>query len=107
MQRVRTEIGELVILTPRERSVASLVIRGRENKEIAWELQISEYTVKEHLRRIMRELGVHSRVDLCRWILSRPLSLTGQASAVNMHSEGCTCGSLYCSAMGLAEQAVC
>lgn len=107
MQKIRSDIGDLVILSPRERSVASLVVKGRGNKQIAYELGISSYTVKAHLVRIMRTLGVHSRLELCRWILSRPAVLAGQASALAQHPEGCTCGSLYCSAMQLAERVAC
>jgi two-component system nitrate/nitrite response regulator NarP len=51
-------------LTPRERSIATLVARGQTNREIAAELGIGEGTVKIHLHRIFQKLGVSSRTKL-------------------------------------------
>ena len=48
-------------LTPREGDVLACVIRGRRNADIAKELELSEYTVKGHLKRIFQKLGVRSR----------------------------------------------
>ncbi|MCB9881546.1 MAG: response regulator transcription factor [Planctomycetes bacterium] len=48
-------------LTPREGDVLACVIRGRRNADIAKDLQLSEYTVKGHLKRIFQKLGVRSR----------------------------------------------
>jgi FixJ family two-component response regulator len=47
-------------LTPREREVFSLVIRGRLNKQIAHSLNTSERTIKAHRHSIMQKLEVHS-----------------------------------------------
>jgi len=54
---LRTLVGAL---TPREREVFSLVVRGRLNKQIAYELGASERTVKAHRQSIMHKLGVQS-----------------------------------------------
>jgi DNA-binding NarL/FixJ family response regulator len=51
-------------LTPREREVAQCAAAGARNKEIAWQLGISEGTVKLHLFRAYRKLKVDNRVRL-------------------------------------------
>ena len=48
-------------LTIRQRHLISLVARGLTNKEIASELRLSEYTVRNHLSRIMKQLDADSR----------------------------------------------
>jgi DNA-binding NarL/FixJ family response regulator len=50
-------------LTARERKVATLVTRGRTNKQIASELEICVATVETHLTHIYRKLGVQSRTE--------------------------------------------
>jgi len=51
-------------LTPREREVATRVIAGCANKDIAREFSVSEETVKHHLTRIFDKLGAANRVEL-------------------------------------------
>jgi DNA-binding NarL/FixJ family response regulator len=51
-------------LTSREREVAQCAAAGARNKEIAWQLGISEGTVKLHLFRAYRKLRVDNRVRL-------------------------------------------
>jgi RNA polymerase sigma factor (sigma-70 family) len=53
-------------LTPREREVMSLVVTGKLNKQIGYELGISEKTVKVHRARVMEKLRVGSVADLVR-----------------------------------------
>jgi RNA polymerase sigma factor (sigma-70 family) len=53
-------------LTPREREIMALVVSGLLNKQIAWELGISEITVKAHRGRVMRKMQVDSFADLVR-----------------------------------------
>lgn len=56
-------------LTYRQRQLASLVALGKTNKEIAASLNLSEFTVKNHVRRIMQQVDVRSRhaaVDVLR-----------------------------------------
>jgi DNA-binding NarL/FixJ family response regulator len=48
-------------LTPRQKDVLSLVVKGNSNKEIARELGLGEGTVKVHLASLFRTLHVHSR----------------------------------------------
>jgi FixJ family two-component response regulator len=51
-------------LTPRERQVLGLIIKGWLNKQIAYELKIAEITVKVHRGRIMQKLQCSSLADL-------------------------------------------
>ncbi len=51
-------------LSPREEEVVRYVAQGLRNAEIATRLAISEETVKTHLNRIFRKLGVRDRVGL-------------------------------------------
>lgn len=53
-------------LTPREREVMGHVALGSLNKQIAWELQISEIMVKIHRGRIMKKMEASSLADLIR-----------------------------------------
>lgn len=55
-------------LTARESEVASLVAMGLTNKQIARRLRISEWTVINHLRHVMRKLACNSRVQVARWV---------------------------------------
>jgi DNA-binding NarL/FixJ family response regulator len=48
-------------LTPRQKDVLTLVVKGSSNKEIARQLGLGEGTVKVHLASLFRTLGVHSR----------------------------------------------
>jgi FixJ family two-component response regulator len=53
-------------LTPRERQVLELVVSGLLNKQVGWELGISEITVKAHRGRVMQKMKANSRADLVR-----------------------------------------
>jgi FixJ family two-component response regulator len=51
-------------LTPREREVFSLVVRGKLNKQIAYDLGTSERTIKAHRHSIMQKFKVKSLAEL-------------------------------------------
>lgn len=55
--------GNAARLTDRETRVLAAVSQGKRNKEIAAELAIAEATVKTHLNRIYRKLGVSDRLQ--------------------------------------------
>ncbi len=50
-------------LTPRENEVLSRLQRGQPNKIIAYELTLTESTVKVHIRNIMRKMGATNRTE--------------------------------------------
>lgn len=50
-------------LTPRQLQLIRLVAEGLTNKEIAANLNLSQFTVKNHLRRVMRQVEAASRHD--------------------------------------------
>ena len=52
------------LLTDREREILQLVAEGRQNKEVAWLLNISLTTVETHRTHILQKLGLHSVPEL-------------------------------------------
>jgi DNA-binding NarL/FixJ family response regulator len=63
----RAEPDPLAGLSQREREVLELLVQGLPNKLIARRLEISDKTVKSHLTRIFRELGVTDRTQAALW----------------------------------------
>lgn len=57
-------------LGPREAQVLELLIAGRRNREIAAHLGISENTVKFHVAKIFRKLGVATRAEATSFVLA-------------------------------------
>jgi len=53
----------LATLTPQQFRVLGMVCSGLLNKQIAYELDISEATIKAHMTAILRKLGVHTRTQ--------------------------------------------
>ena len=56
--------ARVATLTPRERQVFDLVIRGKTNKQIAFELGTSERTIKAHRHMVMEKMEVRSLAEL-------------------------------------------
>jgi len=55
--------------TAREREILGLIAKGMSNKLIAKELDISEGTVKVHVKHLLKKLELHSRVEAAVWAL--------------------------------------
>ena len=53
----------LASLTPQQFRVASMLVEGLLNKQIAYELDVKEATIKAHMTEIFRKLGVQSRTQ--------------------------------------------
>ena len=54
----------VALLTPRERQVFDLIVRGKINKQIAYELGTTERTVKAHRHQVMEKMQVSSLAEL-------------------------------------------
>ncbi len=65
LDKIRVKYGTL---TPREREVAALLVRGALNKQVALDLQVTEVTIKVHRHNIMRKMNARSLVELARMI---------------------------------------
>jgi DNA-binding NarL/FixJ family response regulator len=65
--------NEIPKITAREAEVLSLLVAGRPNREIARELRIDEGTVKAHVGRLMRKMGVENRIALTMLVVERNL----------------------------------
>ncbi len=55
--------AKLSSLTPQQFRVLMMLTEGLLNKQIAYELSVSEATIKAHVTAILRKLGVHSRTQ--------------------------------------------
>ena len=73
-RRLRREQNEIKALrtkmetlTPREQEVFCLVVSGLLNKQVAFDLGITEKTVKVHRARVMQKMGAQSLADLVRF----------------------------------------
>lgn len=72
---VKRNVERLETLTPREREVLHEVARGRINKQIAFDLSISEVTVKLHRGNVMRKMEASSIGELIRAWETLPASI--------------------------------
>lgn len=61
-------------LTRHQREIADLVARGMTNRRIAEELRLSEHTVATHVSRILKKLGLRSRVQIAAWVTADQMS---------------------------------
>lgn len=69
IERVSSSPGRIfpaghVVFTVREKEVLELLVAGRANKEIGAVLGIEERTVKAHVAKLLRKVGVQNRVTL-------------------------------------------
>ena len=66
-QAIRAKLEEL---TPREKQVMELMIEGKANKVIAYDLDISQRTVEIHRARVMEKMAVRSLAHLVRMVMA-------------------------------------
>lgn len=57
-------------LTNREYEILSLIAKGQSNKLIARELDISDGTVKVHVKHLLKKLNLRSRVEAAVWMVN-------------------------------------
>ena len=79
---------DLPSFSPREREIVLLVVAGLSNAEIAGRLYLAPSTVAGHVRNIFRRLGVHSRADAAKLILTGDESLRRSILAVEPPAPG-------------------
>ncbi len=60
-------------LTPAEQKILQKIVKGNSNKEIAYNLQVSENTVKTHVKNILGKLGVSDRTSAATLAIKRGL----------------------------------
>ncbi|MFT5889054.1 MAG: two-component system response regulator FixJ [Zhongshania sp.] len=65
--KIRAKLSDL---TPRESQVMVLMIEGKANKVIAYDLDISQRTVEIHRARVMEKMGVRSLAHLVRMVMA-------------------------------------
>lgn len=66
---VKQPPGKLETLTNREQEILSLIAKGMSNKVIARQLDISDGTVKVHVKHLLKKLGLRSRVEAAVWMV--------------------------------------
>ncbi len=71
--RARKEPEPVEPLTPREKEVLSQLAKGASNKEIAYELSITERTARTHVSNILGKLGLASRTQAALWAVEHKL----------------------------------
>ncbi|HEV2700449.1 MAG TPA: response regulator [Steroidobacteraceae bacterium] len=59
----------IAALTPKEREVMNLVVRGLSNKEVAQEMKVSHRTVEVHRAHVMEKMGATSTAHLVRMFM--------------------------------------
>jgi two-component system, NarL family, nitrate/nitrite response regulator NarL len=64
-------------LSPRERQILRLLVDGASNKVIARELDISEATVKVHLKGLLQKVQVNNRTQAAVWALNNSFAEDG------------------------------
>jgi DNA-binding NarL/FixJ family response regulator len=68
-----TQIKGNIELTARERDVLERLVNGATNRQIGEELEIEERTVKAHIAKLMRKVGVNNRTALTMQAISQQL----------------------------------
>jgi DNA-binding NarL/FixJ family response regulator len=83
IERVTSSPGRIfpagrVVFTDREKEVLELLVAGRSNKEIGSALSIEERTVKAHVAKLMRKVGVQNRIALSVHAITHSMVRSGR-----------------------------
>lgn len=76
-----------VHLSGREREILTWVAKGLTNKEIALQLEISEYTVKNHLKNLFQKLHLNNRVQLAKYAYEHGLVTPKKADSSSLSEK--------------------
>ncbi|HZR46220.1 MAG TPA: LuxR C-terminal-related transcriptional regulator [Candidatus Manganitrophaceae bacterium] len=79
-------------LTGREWRVVRLLSEGKKNRAIASEMKITEYTVKEHIKRIMKRLNVTTRSGIVAQVFQQRPSGDFERSPTVTRAAAPACG---------------
>ncbi|MFS8035514.1 response regulator transcription factor [Xanthobacter sp. AM11] len=77
-------LTRLAALTPQQLRVLQMLRQGRLNKQIAYELDVCERTVKAHVSEILRKLGVYSRTQ----VVIETAKIDFESLTENAHARG-------------------
>jgi two-component system nitrate/nitrite response regulator NarL len=77
----------LARLTSRERDILKQIAKGLSNKLIARELNISDGTVKVHVKHILKKLELRSRVEAAVWMVNQNSASQGSANQSHNHQS--------------------
>jgi FixJ family two-component response regulator len=83
LEALRTRLS---MLTPRQRQVFEIIVRGKTNKHVARELGNTERTIKAHRKEIMEKMKVQSLAQLV--VIAERLGVLAQASGASKDETG-------------------
>ena len=73
-QHVPENLKRLIFnLSPRERIIVGLLLDSSRTTQIAHDLHISVHTVRQHLKNILKKMGVHSQEELLALMRGHPI----------------------------------
>jgi FixJ family two-component response regulator len=78
--------AHLSMLTPRQRQFFELVVRGKQNRQIAHQLASTERTIKAHRHEVMVKMGVESLAELVTAAERFGVMSAKLTEAMDMHS---------------------
>ena len=67
-EREWTDLVRELKLAPRQQAIARLILEGKPDKQIARELRLAVSTIRTHLTRLYRRLGISDRAELLVFI---------------------------------------
>ncbi|GAA4219697.1 DNA-binding NarL/FixJ family response regulator [Sagittula marina] len=80
---------KLAALTPQQKKVIKLICAGKPNKQIAYELQLAEATVKAHITALLRRLGVNNRTQAALMVEQANVRTPGVQDEPEAHNFLC------------------